>query len=60
MLASHKGTAVFQARMVLMCVCRESWGQCLLTSLDLALLLGNYVFNPGLVKARWLEGGGVS
>lgn len=54
-LASCKGTAVLQPGMVLACVCRESWGQRLLTSLDLALPLGNYVFNSRSMKTRWLE-----
>lgn len=54
-LASCKGRAVLQPGMTLACVCGESWGQCLLTSLDLALPPGNYVFNPGSMKTRWLE-----
>lgn len=33
-LASCQATAVLQPRMALACVCGESWGQCLLTSLD--------------------------
>lgn len=54
-LASCKGTAVLQPGMALVCVCSESWGQCLLTSLDLALPLNSCVFNPRSMKIRWLE-----
>lgn len=54
MLASCKGRAVLQPGMALACVCGQHWGRCLLISLDLALPLSNYVFNPGSMKTRWL------
>lgn len=54
-LASSEGTAALQPGMALACVCGEGWGRCSLTSPDLALPLGNYVFSPGSMKAGWLE-----
>lgn len=54
-----QGMALLQLGWCWLCL----WGQLLLTSLDLALPLCNYVFNPRSMKTMagtWVEGAGLS